>query len=136
MSPSLDSFIAIPVPHGLYIELARRYPSRVSTVVENVVQDFLDRTAQDFESASPKDQGIHWESVFLPEGTQIRTKYFGDYRVAEIVAAQIMWNGNSFPSMSRLARSMRGNTSNNAWKVLEIKRPSDATWELADYLRR
>ena len=41
----------------------------------------------------------------------------------------------AFESMSQLARAMRGDTSNNAWKVLEVKRPGDASWKLADFLR-
>ncbi len=136
MSLSLDSFVAIPISPELYNELSHRYPSRASSVIEHIVQDFLDRTAEDFEATLPTTQGIHWDSVFLPDGTQVRTKYYGNYHVAEIANSQIVFDGNNFPSMSKLASTMRGNTSNNAWMVLELKRPTDATWQPANRLRR
>jgi hypothetical protein len=72
----------------------------------------------------------------LPHGTELRTSHFGSYKVARIEDGAVVWEGRSFDSMSRLARAMRGNTSNNAWKVLEIKRPADDRWQLADALRR
>jgi len=133
---SIDSFVAVPMPHDLYAQLVQRYPAGAASVIEQVVQDFLDRTAEDFAGPRPDKRGIQWESAFLPDGTQVRTKYFGKLQVAEITGSEIMWEGKTFPSMSQLARSMRGNTSNNAWKVLEIKRPADAHWQPADYLRR
>jgi len=136
MTLSIDSFVAVPMPHDLYAQLIQRYPAGAASVIEQVVQDFLDRTAEDFEGRRHDKRGIQWESVFLPDGSQARTKYFGKHHVAEIKGSEIVWEGRVFPSMSQLARSMRGNTSNNAWKVLEIKRPADTNWQPADYLRR
>ena len=135
MSLSLDSFVAIPVPNDLYARLASRYPSGVSSIIEHVVEDFLERTSEDFEAARAKKQGLYWESLFIPDGSQIRTKYYGNYQVAEVQAGTVVWEGEAYPSLSRLASAMRGDTSNNAWKVLEIKRPTDAVWQLADRLR-
>ncbi|MDK9703846.1 MAG: hypothetical protein OEL20_11970 [Sulfuritalea sp.] len=136
MSLNLDAFVSVPVSIELYAEFARRFPSGVSSVLEQVAQDFLDRTAEDFAAREPLAQGIYWEALFLPEGTQIRTKHYGEFKVAEVANGEIMWEEESYPSMSQLARAMRGDTSNNAWKVLEIKRPSDARWQSADFLRR
>lgn len=136
MSLNLDAFVSIPVSNELYAELARRFPGGVSSVLEQVAQDFLDRTAEDFAALEPRARGIYWEALFLPEGTQIRTKYYGEFQVAEVAGGNIMWEGEIYPSMSQLARAMRGDTSNNAWKVLEIKRPSDAKWQSADFMRR
>ncbi len=138
MQPPLDSFVAVPLSHDLYAQLAQRYPAGVSSVLEHVVQDFLDRTEEDFASKrdNARQNGIQWDALFLPHGTQIRTKYFGKYPIAEIVAGEIRWGGQVYPSMSRLARAMRGDTSNNAWVVLEVKRPSDLNWIRADRLRQ
>lgn len=133
---NLDSFVTVPLPVELYAEFARRYPGRVSSVIENVALDFLDRTAEDFEPIPPDSKGVHWEALFMPERTEIRTKYRNEYKVAVIRGTEILWNGKTYPSMSQLARAMRGDTSNNAWKVLEIKRPLDAKWQPADFLRR
>lgn len=55
--------------------------------------------------------------------------------VERLKVGEIRWEGKAYESMSQLARAMRGDTSNNAWKVLEVKRPGDANWKLADHLR-
>ena len=136
MPLNLDAFVSVPLPNELYAEFARRFPGGVSSVLEQVAQDFLDRTAEDFAAREPRAQGIYWEALFLPEDTEIRTKHYGEFKVAKIIGGKIMWGGESYPSMSQLARAMRGDTSNNAWKVLEIKRPSDIKWQPADFLRR
>ena len=136
MSLNLDAFVSVPVSNELYAEFARRFPGRVSSVLERVAQDYLDDTAEDFAAREPRTQGIYWEALFLPEGTQIRTKHYSELKVAEIAGGEIMWEEKSYLSMSQLARAMRGDTSNNAWKVLEIKRPSDGKWQPADFLRR
>ena len=104
-------------------------------MIEQVAQDFLDRTAEDFEARDAKTQGVYWEALFLPEGTQIRTKYFNEFKVAEVVGTEIVWEGEVYPSMSRLASAMRGDTSNNAWKVLELKRSIDPKWVSALLVR-
>lgn len=136
MSLDLDSFVAIPVSSKIYSEFSRRFPGSVSSALEQVAQDFLDRTAEDFAAREPKTEGIYWEALFLPQDTLIRTKHYGVYKTAEITGTEITWDGDVYPSMSQLARAMRGDTSNNAWKVLEIKRPTDAKWQPADFLRR
>ena len=138
MQYSLDSFVAVPLPHDLYAQLVRRYPTGVSSVLEQVLQDFLDRTEDDFaaKQEDARENGVQWDALFLPHGTQIRTKYFGKYPIAEVAAGEILWEGRKYASMSQLARAMRGNTSNNAWVVLELKRPTDRDWIRADRLRK
>lgn len=133
--PSLDDFVCVPIPLDLYAELARRQPRSVATLLSDVAWDFVDRTAADFEARPRSKSGFQWDAVFLPDGTEVRTKYFGDMKVAAIADGEIQWEGKAFQSMSQLARAMRGDTSNNAWKVLEVKRPDDASWKLADFLR-
>lgn len=133
---TLDSFVAVPVSVELYAELARRQPRGVSSLLEHVAWDFINRTADDLDPVPRGRAGVQWESLFLPDGTELRTKYFDQLKVAVIRDSQICWDGETYPSMSQLARAMRGDTSNNAWKVLDVKRPSDASWRLADFLRR
>jgi len=135
MNVNLDSFVAVPIPTELYDEFARRYPRGISSVLVHIARDFLERTAED-HSRKQESKGVYWESLFLPDGTQIRTKYFGEFKVAQVTDGKIHWDRKLVPSMSQLARAMRGDTSNNAWKVLELKRPTDAQWQAADFLRR
>ncbi|HEX7046642.1 MAG TPA: hypothetical protein VF275_03595 [Gammaproteobacteria bacterium] len=129
---SLNSFIAIPISVDLYAEISRRFPRGASSTLEQVLWDFLERTEAD---NIPPSEGIYWDSLFLPSGTQVRTKYFDEYKVAKVQEKSIVWKGRSFRSMSQLAHAMRGGTSNNAWKVLEVQFPREKSWQLADYLR-
>jgi len=136
MTIPLDSFVAIPVPHDLFMRLAARWPGGISTGVEDVLYDFLERTEQDFQARHGERKGLQWESIHLPHGTELRTKYFGDVHIATIDDGRIVWEDEEYPSISKLASAMRGDTSNNAWKVVEVKRPNDANWTLAERLRR
>lgn len=133
MSYPLDSFVAVPLSSELYARLAARFPSRVSSLIEDVLNDFLERTADD-DGQAPRT-GVKWEGLFLASGTLARTRYHGEEKQAEVIDAEIVWQGEAYPSFGRLANAMRGDTSNNAWKVLELKRPTDAQWQPAFLLR-
>lgn len=135
MSNTSDTFVSVPISSALYLELANRYPGRVATLIENQLEDFLERTSDAAIAIITAKKGVQWESLFLPDGTEIRTQYYGVMQTAAIRGEEIVWNVKTYRSMSRLAGAMRGNTSNNAWKVLEVKRPTDSAWQLADRLR-
>jgi len=136
MSLQLDQIAAIPVSSELYAELVRKFPKRVSSLVEDVVWDFLERTEDDYEATkkTPRN-GVHWDKVFLPAGTKLRTKYFNDYKYAEIKGDKIIYEDKAVSSVSQLARRMRDNTSVNAWLYMEVMRPGDKEWLKANVLR-
>lgn len=131
----LDDFVAVPLPTELYLAMAKRYPNGVSSVIENVVWDFLERTEEDFTYSKGSANGIYWGSLFLPSETGLRVRYKGEYKYAEVIGDKIVSDGEEFPSISRLASAMCNNTSVNAWKIVEVKRPTDPTWVLADTKR-
>jgi hypothetical protein len=134
MHPTLDSFVAVPMSQDLFMRLASRFPAGAASIVEQVIEDFLERTKDDY---APSDQNpFIWDQLRLPSGTKVRTKHYGDYQIAEVQDGKVYWDGEEFKSMSQLARSMRGNTSNNAWVVLEIQYPGQTDWTLADRLRK
>jgi hypothetical protein len=133
---ALNQFVCVPIPTTLYARLATVQPHGVSGLIEYLAEDFLERTADLREESVPAKSGLHWDNLYLPDGTLVRTKYLGEYKQAEIKDGRIVWQKKVFGSLSQLARSMRGDTSNNAWKVLEVKRPGDAAWRLADFLRQ
>lgn len=135
MPLDLNSFVSVPLPMTLVTALLRRSPHGISTLIENVVADFLDRTEEDF-SMPDQPVGVFWDALFLPNGTQLRTKYFSEFKLAKIEDETIIWEGDVYPSFARLANAMRGGTMNNAWRELQIKRPSDKTWMPAQSLRR
>lgn len=133
---SFDDFVAVPLPTELYQELLKRYPDRVSSLIEDVVWEFLERTEDDFEIPAGPSNGIFWGALFLPSGTELRVSYRNEYKYAKLVNDKIIYEGKDMPSVSQMTSVMRGNTSVNAWKHVEIKRPTDKTWILADIVRR
>ena len=128
----LNSFVCVPLSAKLYAEFTTRYPGNVGSLMEDVLIDFLGRTEEDYLSETT---GFQWASVFLPSGSQLRTKYMGEFKTAEIVEDKVIWNGDTYPSISTLANAMRNNTSNNAWKTIEVKLTNEKKWQLADRLR-
>lgn len=131
---SSQNFVCVPISSEAFAELVNRYQTRAGLVVGNVVQDFLDRTHAD-SPPSPKT-GLYWERLYLPSGTELRTKYKEDYKYAKINGDRAVFQGDTFSSISKLCNWMRGKTNNNAWNFMEIKRPNDTEWSKAFQLRR
>ena len=149
--------IAVLVDASLHNELVLRLrsPGDVSHIWENVMRDFLDRTAGDdslwsaqyvkelaaLEASGelrrfgdPK-KGFHWELVFLPNGTQIRMQYKGRHQFAEIAHQRLMHDGSEY-SPSQFASKVAANTSRNAWRDLEIRLPGETEYQMAEMLRQ
>jgi|JI10StandDraft_1071094.scaffolds.fasta_scaffold156111_1 hypothetical protein len=147
--------IAIPVDSKIIGEMfLRAGPNAdISDWVENIVRDYLERTADDewsdayyayresqvgakdfaAEFGDPKG-GYHWAPLFLPNGTRIRMEYKKETSNAAVKKNKIDFNGKSY-SPSELACFIAAGTSRNAWRDLLIKRPTDTEWCLADDLR-
>jgi hypothetical protein len=130
-----ESYVSIPVPLSLYAEVIRRHSERANAVVEHVLEDFLERTEEDHHRTRDSANGVLWESLFLPAGTKLRTKYFQEYVYANVVADHIEFEGEKFSSVSKVTNRMRGDTNNNAWNFVELSRPSDRGWVKARSLR-
>ncbi|NYE59262.1 hypothetical protein FHW58_000414 [Duganella sp. 1224] len=78
-------------------------------------------------------RGYQWKSLFLPEGTELRSWSYGACNHARVVGDEIIHKGkpvtpNQFAQS--FARSMR-----NAWKDLSIRRPQDKQFKMAHRLR-
>lgn len=129
----MNNYVYVPMPLDLYKEVLERSPDGPHTLIQNIVEDFLERTDVEYETIERK--GIYWDKLFLPDGTKIRTKYFNKILEGEIFEEKIVWKEKMFNSISQLINTMRGNTMNNAWLFAEIKRPNDINWILADNLR-
>jgi hypothetical protein len=149
--------ISVPIDSKILGEmfLRRGLEADISLWVEDVVSDYLERTAdegdwndayykfresqtgaKDFAAkfGNPKE-GYHWAPLFLPNGTAIRMPYKKETSHATVRFGKIDFNGHNY-SASELARVIANNTSRNAWRDLWIKRPGDSQWILADELRR
>lgn len=137
MKPAhLDDFVAVPISTETYMSIAKRYPGSVTSLIEDVVRDFLERTDESGSYDSVGSNGIYWGSVFLSSGTKLRVSYHNEYKYAAVFEDEIVYEGEKVSSVSKMASLMRNNTSVNAWKFVEVMRPSDKAWILADIIRR
>jgi hypothetical protein len=132
-----NELVFVPLRVATYQQLLERHGTTANAVIEDQVEAFLERTADDTpKSPRGRGAGVTWETLFLPIKSQIRTRYLGQYRYAEIGTDTVSYNSESFPSVAQAINRMRGDTSNNAWKVTELLRPGDSQWRPASDLRR
>ncbi|MFA9217163.1 MAG: hypothetical protein ACEQSK_08665 [Sphingomonadaceae bacterium] len=78
-------------------------------------------------------RGYQWKTLFLPEGTVLRSWSYGEHNYAIVEGDQILHAGrpvspNQFAQL--FARSTR-----NAWADLYLRRPGDTRYKLACRLR-
>lgn len=132
-----NDFVCVPLDRELYQAIVARYPSGVGSLIEDVVWNFLERTAEtvdDLDLVPQASRGYAWGSLFLPDRTEIRMKYRGNYHYAQVREDEIIYDGKMY-SPSKLACKIANGTSRNAWISLWIKRPNDSEWHRADSLR-
>ena len=156
MKIDATDYFFVPLDVELYAELVRRSgKADVSYLIEHSVETFLDRTKGDphvwpaeyidkfaedeaeafrEEYGDPK-RGYQWNALPLPNGTKIRMSYGGQDSYAEVRHERLRW-GEETMSPSQFASRVAGGTSRNAWRDLYVQFPGDASWELADSLRR
>jgi len=131
----------IPISADLFNELYewvrrnRRHTgiSTISAIAEDQLWSFLDRNRDPNQLGEGKS--LFWKSLELPHGTKLKTTYFGEEVIATVENGKVIWGGDSYSSPSAACNAMRGNTQNNAWIELEVQRPGDEIYRLADRLR-
>ena len=137
----------IPVSIELYNALydsSRKQGNSSLGVVSTVAESLLWQYLEDMQEEYPAEKGrsVHWKDpnsgrlIELKQNTELRTRYFGEWKVAFVKDGSIEWEGRSYKSPSQACNAMRGDTSNNAWIEFEIKRPGDNGFRLADKLRK
>lgn len=137
-----ESTISVPIPSSLFIELVdflREQGSNRDPVetVSTAINYWIDNASWKQEDLMPEiftdDKGYSWKNVFLPHGTKIRMKYKGNYYYAQVEADDVIFE-EEVVSPSEFANKV-ANSSRNAWRDLEIRRPHDDDWISADKLR-
>jgi hypothetical protein len=79
-------------------------------------------------------RGYQWKSLFLPEGTVLRSWSYGEHNYARVVGDQIIHEEKAV-SPNEFAQSF-ARTTRNAWTDLYIRRPEDKQFKLASRLRQ
>ena len=149
------AYIYAPLRVELYAELVRRSgEADVSYIIDNCVETLLESTEGDpnvwsaeyadrwtDEDAAFRERygepgrGYQWQTVFLPNGTNIRMSYGSRDFHAEIRHSGFLFQDERM-SPSQFARRVANNTNRNAWRDLYIQFPGRVSWELADVLRQ
>lgn len=79
-------------------------------------------------------RGYQWKSLFLPEGTVLRSWSYGEHNYACVDGDKIMHDGESV-SPNQFARSF-ARATRNAWFDLSVRRPGDKHFKMAGLLRK
>ncbi|MCL1075307.1 hypothetical protein [Shewanella dokdonensis] len=135
MSLPIEQYLSVPIPESLYLALAQHYPTGVAASIANILSDHLANKDENARQEYSGEGSFQWAQLTLPHKTQLRTKYYGKYLIADIINGKLIWNSKSYLSVSELINTMRGGTRNNAWRCTEIKYPNETSWLLADRLR-
>ena len=126
----------VPLKNDLLLKLIDRYKENYPVAIDDVIEDFLERTADEHdEHAGFREGGYVWDQVELPAGTQLRTRYFDEWQVATLKNGKFYFNNKPYKSPAKLCNAMRGNKSTNAWMMLQIKRPRDIEFKKAEKFR-
>jgi len=78
--------------------------------------------------------GYQWKSLFLPEGTELRSWSYGEHNYARVEGDKIIHQGHAV-SPNQFAHAF-ARTTRNAWEDLYIRRPGDKRFKLACLLRQ
>lgn len=84
------------------------------------------------EAAFPR--GYQWKSLFLPEGTVLRSWSYGEHNYARVEGDRIMHQGRAV-SPNQFARLFT-RTTRNAWFDLSVRFPGEKHYRMAGLLRK
>ncbi len=126
----------VPLKNDLLLRLIERYKEDYPLAIDDVIEAFLERTADEFETEPGIREGSYiWDQLLLPQGTQLRTRYFDEWQVATLRNGRFHYRNRVYRSPAKLCNAMRGNKNCNAWLMLQIKRPQDAEFRKAEKFR-
>lgn len=100
---------------------------------ERAIREWIARNAPDALSKNLCD-GYQWKSVFLPNGTLLRTVYGGKNYHAMIETDTVRHDGKATSPSGFVNQA--GGVHRNAWKAIWVLLPNTTTWLLAASLRQ
>lgn len=126
----------VPLKNDLLMKLIERYKEDYPVAIDDVIEDFLERTAADHETRPDyREGGYIWDQVELPAGTKLRTRYFDQWQTATLKNGKFYFKNKPYRSPAKVCNAMRGNKTSNAWMMLQIKRPQDIEFRKAEKFR-
>lgn len=136
----MKSTTTLQVDTDVLLKLVRQLHIRggaqdLSEAVTSAIELWLTEQARLQAGTDPASvRGYQWKTLFLPEGTVLRSWSYGENNYARVEGDQIIHDGRSV-SPNEFAQSFARSTR-NAWTDLYIRRPADRQFMLASRLRR
>jgi hypothetical protein len=107
----------------------------VSEAINTALEFWLDAKNELPAGADPAGiRGYQWKSLFLPEGTVLRSWSYGEHNFARVEGDEIIHEGRAV-SPNQFARHF-ARTARNAWFDLWVRRPGDKQFKMAGLLRK
>lgn len=128
-------FQYVPISHQVQVRLncAAMFGKMESW---QVVEEAIDEWARKYAPGAlnePGYGGYQWKTLFLPEGTVLRTTYRGAHHYCRVEGGRII-HKEAECSPSGFVNAV-GGIRRNAWKSLWLLLPDCKHWQLADTLR-
>ena len=135
----MNTTMTVQVPTDTLLKLIEKLRRRggsqdISEAMTFALERWLADPAAFAPGADPAGlHGYQWKTLFLPEGTVLKSWSYGENNYACVEGDQIIHNGRAV-SPNQFAQSFARSTR-NAWLDLFIRRPGDKTFKTANRLR-
>ncbi|MBP1205012.1 hypothetical protein JOD97_003054 [Duganella sp. 1411] len=135
----MNTTVTVQLPTDTLLQLIEKLRRRggsqdISEAITKAIECWLEDPARFAPGADPEDMhGYQWKSLFLPEGTVLKSWSYGENNYARVEGDQIIHDGRAV-SPNQFAQSFARSTR-NAWQDLFIRRPGDKTFKIACRLR-
>ncbi|HEY0063313.1 MAG TPA: hypothetical protein VGC21_14435 [Telluria sp.] len=130
-----DPFDRIPVSKDVLMRLGcaeMMGPLDNWEIVEEAVDEWM-RKHRPEAAGEPEFAGYQWKSLFLPDGTVLRTVFAGKSHHCRVDQHQIMYDGKAVSPNGFV--SAVGGVRRNAWKSIWLLLPDTKHWQRADAMR-
>ena len=109
---------------------------QLDTFITELVKRWLtvDMERAALHKHGPSIRGVQWQTVFLPHGTRLRTRYRELVEFAEVRGDQIVSDDGARLTPSVFAN--RHAKGRNAWRFIWLRFPGNDDWTRADTCRR
>jgi hypothetical protein len=132
MSLQIDTEVLLRLISQLQI---RGGSQDLSAAITSAIELWMREQAKLSKGSDPTNlRGYQWKTLFLPEGTELRSWSYGEYNYARVVGDEIIHNGQPV-TPNQFAQSQARSTR-NAWEDLKVKRPEDKQFMPANRLRQ
>jgi hypothetical protein len=125
--------LSVVVPTELYVELLFQLRKYGDTRQPEEVLPLAIKAWLASYLGNPCGRGYQWKELFLPDGTELRTRYRGVYYYAKVEGDQLRYGGISVSPRSWVAH-LTGSVR-NAWRDVWIRQGVNSWWVQASAMR-